>query len=695
MTSSRLVFRRPGLLARVALALAAVGLLPLAILSAGLVGVNRDAMVEQVQRTHAVAAQTAAAQAGAFLAARHALARGLAADPALAGDPAGEASRAALADSLAAWADLGVLAIARLDAAGGEVVRAQLKSGGQPLAPIKSGAQPLARTQSGGQPLGQIQSGPEPLAAALAAPGDPGRPVTAFAGAAGAPPLVRLDVPLPDGGALRLVCSGAELDELLRPVELGEQAELLLADGAGRRIAGAGDPAAFPPALLAAALSGKASGAGRHRSPDGVPVIAAFAPVPAAHWAVLSRQPAAVAEALAARVRTRSALAIGAALALILALSATAWAALVRPLRALAQGHRQLARIDAPPPRGGEIADLQESLYILERSLSDRAAVSQVMLGRYQVVEVLGAGAMGTVFRGFDPKLQRPVALKTVRLGDDLLPDRRLRLRDTLLREAVTLASLSHPHVVQVYDVAEGTEAAVMALELVEGPSLERLLTDRGRLTPDEVIPLGAAIARGLEAAHRRGIVHRDVKPANVLLGVDGTIKVTDFGIADLQAAAAAAADDGTVFGTPGYLAPECLHGEPFTSAADLFGLGVVLYFCLSGTHPFVGRNVEEVMRATLFSRVRPLGRQVAELPPELEALVARLLDRDPARRVANGGGAGAVAAELEGLAAARGLHWTLRPGEGTGRGAGLGLGTFTLEPQALPTSRVRQQGRE
>jgi eukaryotic-like serine/threonine-protein kinase len=662
---------RAGLLGRVALALAAVGLLPLAILSAGLVGLNRDAMTEQVQRTHAVAAQTAAAQTGAFLAARLALARGLAGDPAVLDDPGGAAGRAALGASLAAWADLGVLAVARLDAGGAEVVRAQLKGGGPALA------------------------------AALAAPA--GEPVAAFAGGAdpASAPLVRLDVPLAGGGALRLVCSGAELAELLRPVEIGEQAEMVLADRAGRRVAGTGDPASFPPALVAAARSGRASGAGRYRSSasspgsddsddsagsagfDSAPVIGAFAPVPVAGWAVLSRQPAAVAEAVAGRLRTRSGLAIGAALALILALSAVSWRALVRPLRELAQSQRQLARIDTPPPAGDEIADLRQSLLTLERSLADRSAVAQVLLGRYQVIDVLGAGAMGTVFRGFDPRLKRPVALKTVRLGDGLAAERRQVLLASLLHEAVTLASLSHPNVVQVYDVAEAPEAAVVAMELVEGPSLERLLGGRIRLTAAEVVPLGAAIARGLDAAHRRGIVHRDVKPGNVLLGFDGAVKVNDFGIADLQAAAAAPVP-GMVFGTPGYLAPECLMGEAITPASDLFSLGVVLYACLSGTQPFVGRTGEEVLQATLFGRVRPLARQVPDLPPDLEALVASLLERQPERRPA---GAGAVAAALERLALAGGLTWSLRPADGLARGAG----TAPLTMAAQPLSVIRR----
>ena len=155
------------------------------------------------------------------------------------------------------------------------------------------------------------------------------------------------------------------------------------------------------------------------------------------------------------------------------------------------------------------------------------------------------------------------------------------------MREAVTAARFSHPNVVAVYDVEESPEGAYIAMELVEGISLERLLLQRGRLRPAEVIPLGAAIARGLAAAHARDIVHRDVKPANVMLGRDGSIKVTDFGIADLIAASVRA--DGLVFGTPGYLPPEALRGAGHNRAGDLFALGVVLYECLAGVKPFGG----------------------------------------------------------------------------------------------------------
>jgi serine/threonine-protein kinase len=262
---------------------------------------------------------------------------------------------------------------------------------------------------------------------------------------------------------------------------------------------------------------------------------------------------------------------------------------------------------------------------------------------------------MGAVFRGWDPKLQRPVALKTVRLGIELAPEARRDLLSTLLHEAVTVARVNHGNVVSIYDVEDAPEGAFIAMEYVQGVSLERLLWRRGRLEASEVIPLGAGMARGLAVAHERGIMHRDVKPANILLGIDGSIKVTDFGIADLFTGVSAPAD--SIFGTPGYVPPESLEGRGSSRSGDLFALGVVLYQCLAGMAPFAGRNVAEILKATLFGDYRPLRRVVPEVPAELDSLIGHLLERDPARRPAD---AGAVAAELERMALAEHLHWRL-----------------------------------
>ncbi len=654
---------RLGLLARTGLALAAVGLLPLAISYFGLMDVNRDALFDQVTNTHALAARTASAQVGAFLETRLSLAQGAAGSAALA-DPRSPEAQDLLVRSLGAWAGLGVKAVAVVNAEGEEVVRAQLKGA--------AAANEALRLPGNGE--------------VMAVPGS--RPL-----------LLRISAPLSGGadgiGWLRLACDGSALAEAVQPQELGVEAELVLADRSGRVVLGGSASkggnslAAFPPALIEQALPGRSEGAGRYRDRSGAEVLGAYSPVAGTDWVVLSRQPARVAEAVAGKLRRQSLLALGAALLLIAGLSAAAWFAVVRPVRELAAAQRELA--GAGGVRGGipagrnEIEDLRRGFEALRRGIVERRALDNVFLGRYQVLELLATGGMGSVFRGWDPRLQRPVALKTLRLVVDLPEETRRSRIEQLVREAVTAARFSHPNVVAVYDVENVPEGAFIAMELVEGISLERLLLRRGRLAPGEVVPLGAAIARGLAAAHAREIVHRDVKPANVMLGRDGSVKVTDFGIADLVAAASQI--DDRVFGTPGYLPPESLRGQGQGRAGDLFALGVMLYECLSGSKPFGGLESSDVVQATLFGTVRPLqGRGSEEIPAELESIVLLLLERDPVRRPAD---AAAVAEEMERMAAARGLRWKLDEGGPRPAASEPEVPSLTVEAQWVPTMAV------
>ncbi|HSS48140.1 MAG TPA: serine/threonine protein kinase [Thermoanaerobaculia bacterium] len=643
------------LLARVALALAAVGLLPLVISYFGLVGVNRDALLGQVLKTHSLAADTAASRVGAFLDTRLALARGLAGNRALA-DPHSPEAQELLVQSLQTWSSLGVEAVAVVNGRGETVMRVQLKD------------DPSRRRAEAGL------AGPWP------------EPVSILA--AIRPPVVRISAPLPQGaGAVRLVCEGSLLDEVLHPEDLGQEAVLALAGRDAHRgghllLGNDASLDAFPPALVAKAW--QVRGSSRYRDRRGGEVLGASAPVPETDWVVLSRQPARVAEAVAVELKRRSALAFGSALLLIAVLLGGAWIAIVRPIRDLARDQRELAKAGSAPPGGNEIDDLRRSFDALRRGISEREALGDVFLGRYQVVEFIATGGMGTVFRGWDPKLQRPVALKTVRLGVDLLADKRAQLITQLVREAVTAARFSHPNVVAVYDVEDAPDGAFMALELVDGVSLEHLLLRRGRLSPQEVAPLGAAIAHGLAAAHARDIVHRDVKPANVLLGRDGSIKVTDFGIADFVAAASRA--EGLVFGTPGYLPPESLRGAGHTRAGDLFALGVILYECLTGAKPFGGVDVPDMIQSTLFGALKAPSARTAGIPSELETLVLLLLERDPGRRPSN---AAAVAEEIDRIDARHGFRWHFDDAIPQVSQAPVSL---TLEAQWLPTTRLAAQ---
>jgi serine/threonine-protein kinase len=173
-------------------------------------------------------------------------------------------------------------------------------------------------------------------------------------------------------------------------------------------------------------------------------------------------------------------------------------------------------------------------------------------------------------------------------------------------------------------------------------------------LPPDQAVPLAAAVARGLAAAHAQQVVHRDIKPANVLLGRDGSIKIADFGIAG--ALSRLAQDSDMVWGTPGYLPPEALKGEGQTGKGDLFALGVILHECLLGANPFEGRDVDEMVRRSLEDEAPPLRTARGDVPAELDALVAALLQKDPERRPES---AGHVADRLERLALERDWRWS------------------------------------
>src|SRR4051794_26733763 len=299
---------RPRLLTRVALALAAVGLLPLAISYFGLVGVNREALFDQVLNTHALAARTAAARVEAFLDARLSLARGLAANRALA-DPRSAAAQELLAGSLQAWSDLNVEAGAGGDGRGGGGGGGGVQGGG--ARDLLAGSlqawsdlnvEAVAVVNDGGEEVVRAQlKGMSPAVLAALRLGG-AQPVAAVPGER--PPVIRVAAPLPGGtGSVVLACGGLALVDMTDPEELRGDAELAVADPAGRVVAGdARTLARFPRALIASALTGRVAGSVRFRRRDGEEVLGAYAPVPIAGWVVLSSQPARVAEAVAARL---------------------------------------------------------------------------------------------------------------------------------------------------------------------------------------------------------------------------------------------------------------------------------------------------------------------------------------------------------------------------------------------------------
>jgi serine/threonine-protein kinase len=262
-----------------------------------------------------------------------------------------------------------------------------------------------------------------------------------------------------------------------------------------------------------------------------------------------------------------------------------------------------------------------------------------ILAGRYRLDEPIAAGAVGEVWRGLDVVLDRPVAVKLLRAGYAQHPDTLARFR----AEARHAGSLSHPGIAHVYDYGEPDppHPPFLVMELVDGPSLAALIAG-GAMDPGQVMDVIAQAAAGLDAAHRAGLVHRDIKPGNLLVGRDGLVKITDFGIAH-AAGSAPLTRTGTMIGTPAYLAPERVAGAPATPASDLYSLGVVAYECLAGTAPFTGIAVE----VALAHRDCPLPPLPATVPGEVAALVAALTAKEPAARPASAGLVAAQAGRL------------------------------------------------
>jgi WD40 repeat protein len=251
-------------------------------------------------------------------------------------------------------------------------------------------------------------------------------------------------------------------------------------------------------------------------------------------------------------------------------------------------------------------------------------------LGQYRVLRVLGSGGMGVVFEAEDPDLQRKVALKVMRPW--LAADEAARKR--FLREARAAAALDHDHIVKIFQVGEDRGVPFIAMQLLRGQSLQNRLRDGDRLPSAEVVRIGRELAEGLAAGHEAGLVHRDVKPANVWLEEPrGRVKVLDFGLARPEREDAQLTRSGTVAGTPAFMAPEQARGLPIDGRCDLFSVGCVLYRLLTGEAPFKGANTMAVLLSLAEDQPAPPHLLNPEAPPELSDLVMRLLSKDPAGR--------------------------------------------------------------
>jgi eukaryotic-like serine/threonine-protein kinase len=248
--------------------------------------------------------------------------------------------------------------------------------------------------------------------------------------------------------------------------------------------------------------------------------------------------------------------------------------------------------------------------------------------GRYELHELIGEGAFGRVYRGLDRRLARPVAVKVIKPWWAEDPDWARNFE----REAQLLARVNDPGIVQIFDVGQAAEGLYYVAELVDGQSLADRLRD-GPLAPWKACSIAEQLCRALAKAHSQNVVHRDVKPANVLMSHDGRVKVGDFGVA-LLAEGSTDAGTATVVGTPRYMAPEQAQGRPSTPATDVYSVGVVLYEMLSGKPPFTGKTVAELALSHVGDEPPSLGLQV---PASLELIVERALAKNPGDRYEDG----------------------------------------------------------
>ena len=262
-------------------------------------------------------------------------------------------------------------------------------------------------------------------------------------------------------------------------------------------------------------------------------------------------------------------------------------------------------------------------------------------LGRYDITGTLGQGAMGIVYRAHDPLIERAVAIKTVACAG--LPEKEAEeFEQRFFREAKSAGKLNHPNIVTIHDIGRDGDLAWIAMELLDGRSLRDILDAGAGLSCERAIEIAAAVADALAFAHAGGIVHRDVKPANIMVLANGSVKIADFGIAQLPGGSLTLA--GSVLGSPKYMSPEQVVGHKADGRSDIFALGSVLYEMLTGQPPFSGDNLHATMYQVVHKVVSRPSEVRAGLPPAIDAIVARAMAKEPAARYQD---AAEMAAEL------------------------------------------------
>jgi serine/threonine protein kinase len=260
-----------------------------------------------------------------------------------------------------------------------------------------------------------------------------------------------------------------------------------------------------------------------------------------------------------------------------------------------------------------------------ERTPSSGADASMpARVGRYELIEKIGRGGMGVVYRGRDSVLGRPVAVKMLISDVDVSEE----TRERFFREARSAGQLTHRNIITIYDFGEEGGRAYIVMELLQGESLTAVLARSPGIAVEQQLDIMARVSEGLAFAHARGIVHRDVKPANLFLTADNQIKILDFGVARI--ASSKLTRSGLIVGTPDYMSPEQVMGQVVDERSDVFSAGAVFYQLLSGRKPFAADKLPQILQNVMSVEPAPLP---AEVPVELGAIVLKALAKDPAQR--------------------------------------------------------------
>jgi serine/threonine-protein kinase len=279
--------------------------------------------------------------------------------------------------------------------------------------------------------------------------------------------------------------------------------------------------------------------------------------------------------------------------------------------------------------------------YTLSQATTEREQMEQpLQLGRYRLVRVLGRGSMGLVYEGLDPKLKRRVAIKVIatsRIDDAAL---RAEYSARFVHEARAVARLNHPNIVTVYDFGEEDGVAYLVMELIAGEELSSYFDDslgfQLEFTLEDSVRMSCELLDAVGYAHQHGVVHRDIKPANVMLSSELAVKLTDFGVARMADAGAGREETGTLVGTPSYMSPEQVSGQPVGPRSDIFAVGLILYQFLTGERPFRAPSLFALQQKIMLEQPAPPSLLNPLLSPMFDRIVLRALAKRPEERYPN-----------------------------------------------------------